>query len=808
MQVKTFAKIPLTPPSTPPETKTAKQKDKLANVQKSLKFRFQKKLINGEESNSSSESDHDFITDAKNKTKVKKVTKTMVGNPVDKLVKTEPKRKRTTSTAKSSATLDTTTASTSKNSNKTSAKKRGTSKKSKFDSPPAKNKSILDFFTKTPKPVNVLDQPGSEVNTKPLAEEPKPIPIPIQAAPTKATEEIETLTISDDDKSSSTVHTGKRKRQKGDPKIIITRARRKLCPGTDLKMVSNRYHDQEQKRLEKFYDKTKEAEFGYHTTVSQSKAPVIIDGNMDVEQFLQVDLAEQSQVICLQRSQRDNFDPPMSNFEELMDRIENPRMDDDDIDRERWNMEEYAVAIENVPIDEESRADSVMSEDITSTNEPQSTSNISNMGRPKKGRSGQKRTLICPKYKFISGTSFVVDAFRFGKIDGATHYFLTHFHSDHYIGLKKTFDMPLICSSITARLVDKFIHVNPQYITVLDVGQSIVIDDIEVHALDANHCPGAVMFLFKFPNGDTTLHVGDFRASVEMESNPLFWNYYITELYLDTTYYNCQYNLMTQEQCIAVCLEETKKFLEKNNFNKPLIVIGGYLVGKEKVWINIAKEFKLKVWADKNRRLALDAINDPEMMKHLVDSPNNAQIHLVALGLVYYDDMKQYLNNFPDIFSHVLGIRPSGWEKKSRPRHQGAISIVGVEYSEHSSYDELKRFVGFLRPKTIISTVPCGKDLNKTPTIPASWYSGELKPVRDKETAQPKVLELLSNVKKSNWLEAATSTPVNKLNPSARKRRAEMNKKVKEYQVLEEIQVLCDSDVENQQDTEDTDFLL
>lgn len=43
------------------------------------------------------------------------------------------------------------------------------------------------------------------------------------------------------------------------------------------------------------------------------------------------------------------------------------------------------------------------------------------------------------------------------------------------------------------------------------------------------------MFLFKLPDGRCMLHVGDFRATADMEMEPVFWNNTICCIYLDTT---------------------------------------------------------------------------------------------------------------------------------------------------------------------------------------------------------------------------------------------------------------------------------
>lgn len=64
---------------------------------------------------------------------------------------------------------------------------------------------------------------------------------------------------------------------------------------------------------------------------------------------------------------------------------------------------------------------------------------------------------------------------------------------------------------------------------------------VEVELLEANHCPGAVLFLFKV-NGQYYLHTGDFRYCPEMKLYPslqnisiegMFQNFDTVDLYLN-----------------------------------------------------------------------------------------------------------------------------------------------------------------------------------------------------------------------------------------------------------------------------------
>lgn len=146
------------------------------------------------------------------------------------------------------------------------------------------------------------------------------------------------------------------------------------------------------------------------------------------------------------------------------------------------------------------------------------------------------------------------------------------------------------------------------------------------------------MFLFKLSTGKCILHVGDFRASPEMEEYPEFWNNDIHTIYLDTTYLSSRYEFLTQLDSINEVVEQCRKFITSSacSSGKPLIICGAYKVGKEKVWLRIAQEFNYKVWVDDERRKALQCIQNNEIMEVLTRSATDANIHVLPLGNVSY----------------------------------------------------------------------------------------------------------------------------------------------------------------------------
>ncbi|KAK0571238.1 hypothetical protein LWI29_012953 [Acer saccharum] len=135
----------------------------------------------------------------------------------------------------------------------------------------------------------------------------------------------------------------------------------------------------------------------------------------------------------------------------------------------------------------------------------QSGSRKSNSGSGRKpvaknhGKKGKFKDT--PSWCSVPGTPFRVDAFKYLRRD-CSHWFLTHFHMDHYQGLTKSFcHGKIYCSLITARLVNLKIGIPWERLQVLPLNQRISIAGTEVTCLEANHCPGSIIILFEPPNG-------------------------------------------------------------------------------------------------------------------------------------------------------------------------------------------------------------------------------------------------------------------------------------------------------------------
>ncbi|KAI1345231.1 DRMBL-domain-containing protein [Xylariaceae sp. FL0016] len=196
-----------------------------------------------------------------------------------------------------------------------------------------------------------------------------------------------------------------------------------------------------------------------------------------------------------------------------------------------------------------------------------------------RGKPAYQRT--CPFYKIMPGFYICVDAFRYGAVEGCSAYFLSHFHSDHYIGLTANWSHgPIYCSRVTGSLIKNQLKTNAKWIKEIEFEEKIEVpgtEGVTVTMLPANHCPGSSLYLFEKtigkglnPRVQRILHCGDFRACPAQVSHELLKPETIDAVsgkvkqqkidicYLDTTYLNPRYSFPPQDDVIRACAEFCK----------------------------------------------------------------------------------------------------------------------------------------------------------------------------------------------------------------------------------------------------------
>ena len=196
-----------------------------------------------------------------------------------------------------------------------------------------------------------------------------------------------------------------------------------------------------------------------------------------------------------------------------------------------------------------------------------------------RGKAAYRRT--CPFYKIMPGFYICVDAFRYGAVQGCNAYFLSHFHSDHYIGLTANWTHgPIYCSKVTGSLIKNQLRTASKYIKEIEFEETLEVpgtEGVTVTMLPANHCPGSSLFLFEKKTGKGSnprtqriLHCGDFRACPAHIVHPLLRPDIVDTIsgkvkqqridvcYLDTTYLNPRYSFPPQTDVIKACVDFCK----------------------------------------------------------------------------------------------------------------------------------------------------------------------------------------------------------------------------------------------------------
>ncbi|CAI0550346.1 unnamed protein product [Linum tenue] len=354
---------------------------------------------------------------------------------------------------------------------------------------------------------------------------------------------------------------------------------------------------------------------------------------------------------------------------------------------------------------------------------------------------------------------------------GSQVYFLTHLHSDHTQGLTSGWARgPLFCSRLTAKLFPtRFPDFDLTLLRVVDIGvwNSVPLVSpssgsrtvARVMAIDAHHCPGAVMFLFRGDFG-CLLYTGDFRWETTGErakmARAMLVNALngrtVDNLHLDNTYCNPSYDFPPRE----VAAQEIVNLIASHP--KHDVVIGIDSLGKEDLLLHIALSLGIKVseifhdclfssalkldWVQPNSELLVF----PCCCKIWVWPERLQTMHILGFhdtfttktSLTRVRAVPRYSFSIETLEAlnatrPTIGIMPSGLPWVVRPvkgdanlsgshltarykKRQPSGSSTGVEklhqymysvlYSDHSCFSEIQEFMELVQP-TIVKGIVC-----------------------------------------------------------------------------------------------------
>ncbi|NWI55058.1 DCR1B exonuclease, partial [Calyptomena viridis] len=223
------------------------------------------------------------------------------------------------------------------------------------------------------------------------------------------------------------------------------------------------------------------------------------------------------------------------------------------------------------------------------------------------------------------------------------------------------------------------------WIRPLEVGQSHVLDEVTVTLLDSNHCPGSVMFLFEGAFG-TILYTGDFRYTSSMQGEPLLRGRRIDRLYLDNTHCHPQRALPSRQLATLQAASLIRAHPQHH------VVIGLYTLGKETLLVDLALEFSTWVVVSPWRLEQMRLLELPDVF---TTEEGAGWIRAVDIAEIRWDTIVSWNALHP-----TIAIVPTG-----RPVKVMHPNIHPIPYSDHSSFMELREFVKWLKPCSIIPIV-------------------------------------------------------------------------------------------------------
>lgn len=289
------------------------------------------------------------------------------------------------------------------------------------------------------------------------------------------------------------------------------------------------------------------------------------------------------------------------------------------------------------------------------------------------------------------------DEFPFRRKDqrkpSSNYFFLSHGHNDHMLGLKLSLSDPdstIVCSKETFAVIKVLHGVPRERCLIINPNQSLDFDSYIIHALDANHCLGSLMFIIESEEGLKEVYTGDFRfGSPIMDELELIEG--ADHIWLDYTYGG---NPIFQfPERTALISEIITLILSENNYPERDVWIAAYQIGKELLLKTVSEALKVKIWAPEYKVKIYKEIGGKwDIFTNNIDSG----VFVGSRRMV--ESLRGIENHEESKVSDALRISPTGWAVQIK---QKRIDVHFFPYSDHCSYSEVNKFIELISARKV-----------------------------------------------------------------------------------------------------------